>query len=66
MGYHLPPHPTLAEDIEVPVHTCEPSPLSNEIWPNLQAAILGEMTPQEALDKAAAAAREVMEDAGYL
>ena len=40
--------------------------VSNEIWPNLQAAILGEMTPQEALDKAAAAAREVMEDAGYL
>lgn len=40
--------------------------VSNEIWPQLQAAILGEKTPQEALDAAAAAAREIMEDAGYL
>ncbi|WP_299941699.1 sugar ABC transporter substrate-binding protein [uncultured Nitratireductor sp.] len=40
--------------------------VSNEIWPRLQAAILGEMTPQEALDEAAEDARIVMEDAGYL
>lgn len=40
--------------------------VSNEIWPQLQAAILGEKTPQEALDEAADAARLVMEDAGYL
>lgn len=40
--------------------------VSNEIWPQLQAAILGEKTPQEALDEAADAARVVMEDAGYL
>lgn len=40
--------------------------VSNEIWPQLQAAILGEKTPQEALDEAAEAARIVMEDAGYL
>ena len=40
--------------------------VSNQIWPQLQAAILGEKTPQEALDKAADAAREVMEDAGYI
>lgn len=40
--------------------------VSNEIWPELQAAILGEKTPQEALDDAADAARLVMEDAGYL
>lgn len=40
--------------------------VSNEIWPQLQAAILGEKTPQEALDDAADAARLVMEDAGYL
>lgn len=40
--------------------------VSNEIWPRLQAAILGEMTAQEALDEAAEAARLVMEDAGYL
>lgn len=40
--------------------------VSNEIWPQLQAAILGEKTPQEALDDAADAARIIMEDAGYL
>jgi multiple sugar transport system substrate-binding protein len=40
--------------------------VSNEIWPQLQAAILGEKTPQEALDEAADAAREIMEDAGYI
>jgi multiple sugar transport system substrate-binding protein len=40
--------------------------VSNEIWPRLQAAILGEQGIQEALDEAAESAREVMEDAGYL
>ena len=40
--------------------------VSNEIWPQLQAAILGEKSPQEALDEAADAAREIMEDAGYI
>lgn len=40
--------------------------VSNEIWPNLQAAILGEKGIQEALDDAAEAAREIMEEAGYL
>ena len=40
--------------------------VSNEIWPQLQAAILGEKTPQEALDQAADAARLIMEDAGYI
>jgi multiple sugar transport system substrate-binding protein len=40
--------------------------VSNEIWPRLQAAILGEKTPQEALDEAAAEARLIMEDYGYI
>jgi multiple sugar transport system substrate-binding protein len=40
--------------------------VSNELWPQLQAAILGEKTPQEALDEAAKKTREIMEDAGYL
>ena len=40
--------------------------VSNELWPRLQAAILGEISPQEALDEAASATREIMEDAGYL
>lgn len=40
--------------------------VSNEIWPRLQKAILGEMTPQAALDEAAKEARRIMEDAGYI
>ncbi len=40
--------------------------VSNEIWPHLQKAILGEMTPQAALDQAADRAKEIMEDSGYL
>jgi len=40
--------------------------VSNEIWPQLQAAILGEKTIQEALDEAASEAALIMQDAGYL
>ena len=40
--------------------------VSNEIWPRLQKAILGEMTPQAALDQAAEKAKVIMEEAGYL
>lgn len=40
--------------------------VSNALWPRLQAAVLGDMTAQEALDAAAKDVREVMEDAGYL
>nr|WP_244303446.1 extracellular solute-binding protein [Roseibium sediminis] len=40
--------------------------VSNEIWPRLQAAILGEMEIKAALDEAAEATRTIMEDAGYL
>jgi multiple sugar transport system substrate-binding protein len=40
--------------------------VSNVLWPQLQAAIVGEKTPQEALDKAAADARIILEDAGIL
>ena len=40
--------------------------VSNEIWPALQAAILGEKEIQAALDDAADAAREIMQDSGYL
>ncbi len=39
--------------------------VSNEIWPALQAAILGEKSIQDALDDAAEAAGEIMQDAGY-
>lgn len=40
--------------------------ISNALWPRLQAAILGDMTAQDALDEAAEDVLEVMEDAGYL
>lgn len=40
--------------------------VSNEIWPRLQSAILGEMEPQAALDEAAEAARTIMIESGYL
>lgn len=57
---------SMAEDAFTPPLIAPWIEVSNEIWPRLQAAILGEMTPQEALDEAAEDARIVMEDAGYL
>lgn len=57
---------SMAEDAFTPPLIAEWIEVSNEIWPQLQAAILGEKTPQEALDEAAAAARIIMEDAGRL
>lgn len=40
--------------------------ISNALWPRLQAAILGDMTTEDALDDAAEEVTEIMEDAGYL
>ncbi len=40
--------------------------VSNVIWPALQKAIVGEKTPQEALDGAVAEATTIMQDAGLL
>ncbi|HEY8576060.1 MAG TPA: sugar ABC transporter substrate-binding protein [Devosia sp.] len=40
--------------------------VSNVLWPQLQSAIVGEKTPQEALDQAADDARVILEDAGIL
>ena len=57
---------SMAEDAFTPPLISPWIEVSNEIYPRLQAAILGEMTAQEALDEAAEAARLVMEDAGYL
>ena len=57
---------SMAEDAFTPPLIPEWIEVSNEIWPRLQSAILGEQTPQEALDEAAESAREIMEDAGYL
>ncbi len=57
---------SMSEDAFTPPLIAPWIEVSNEIWPRLQAAILGEKSPQEALDEAAAAARIIMEDAGYL
>ncbi|MCX5513210.1 sugar ABC transporter substrate-binding protein [Kaistia algarum] len=40
--------------------------VSNVIWPELQAAIVGQKTPKDALDTAAEKAKQIMEDAGVL
>jgi multiple sugar transport system substrate-binding protein len=40
--------------------------VSNVVWPQLQAAIVGEKTPKEALDQAASEATTILEDAGML
>ncbi|MEP7457211.1 sugar ABC transporter substrate-binding protein [Phyllobacterium sp. SB3] len=50
------PVPPLAEWIEI----------SNSVYPELQAAILGDKTSKEALDAAAAKATGILEDAGKL
>lgn len=57
---------SMAEDAFTPPLIAPWIEVSNEIWPQLQAAILGEKTAQEALDDAAKATVIVMEDAGYL
>lgn len=56
---------SMSEDAFTPPLIPEWIEVSNELWPRLQAAIVGDMTAQEALDTAARAAGEVMEDAGY-
>ena len=40
--------------------------ISNAVYPELQAAILGDKTSQQALDDAAAKATAILEDAGEL
>ena len=57
---------SMAEDAFTPPLIAPWIEVSNVIWPDLQKGILGEMTPQEALDDAAAKAKTIMEDAGYL
>ena len=40
--------------------------ISNAVYPELQAAILGDKTPKAALDAAAEKATKVLQDAGKL
>ena len=56
---------SMAEDAFTPPLIPEWIEVSNELWPRLQAAILGEEGIQEALDEAAEVVNEIMEDAGY-
>jgi multiple sugar transport system substrate-binding protein len=56
---------SMSEDAFTPPLIPEWIEVSNVLWPRLQAAIVGDMTAQEALDEAAAEALIIMEDAGY-
>lgn len=56
---------SMAEDAFTPPLIPEWIEVSNVLWPELQAAMVGDKTAQEALDAAAEAAAEIMADAGY-
>jgi multiple sugar transport system substrate-binding protein len=56
---------SMAEDAFTPPLIAEWIEVSNVMWPKLQAAIVGDMTAQEALDAAQADAAVIMKDAGY-
>ncbi|OIP82211.1 MAG: sugar ABC transporter substrate-binding protein [Rhodobacterales bacterium CG2_30_65_12] len=56
---------SMSEDAFTPPLIPEWIEVSNVLWPRLQAALVGDMTAQEALDKAAEEALLIMEDAGY-
>jgi multiple sugar transport system substrate-binding protein len=55
----------MTEDAFTPPLIPEWIEVSNALWPKLQAAMVGDLTPQKALDEAAEEALLVMEDAGY-
>jgi multiple sugar transport system substrate-binding protein len=56
---------SMTEDAFTPPLVPEWIEISNVLWPELQAAIVGDKTAQEALDDAAAEADVIMQDAGY-
>ena len=56
---------SMAEDAFTPPLIPEWIEVSNVMWPKIQAAIVGDLTAQEALDQAAAEAATIMQDAGY-
>lgn len=57
---------SMANNAFTPPLIAEWGEISNALWPRLQAAVLGDMTAEEALNEAAEEVTEVMEDAGYL
>ena len=56
---------SMAEDTFTPPLIPEWVPFTNILFPELQAAIAGDKTSQEALDDAAKATKELMREAGY-
>ena len=56
---------SMAEDAFTPPLIPEWIEVSNVLWPKLQAAIVGDMTAQDALDAAQVEAAAIMHDAGY-
>lgn len=56
---------SMSEDAFTPPLIPEWIEVSNVLWPKLQAAIVGDMTAQEALDAAQVEAAAIMQDAGY-
>lgn len=55
----------ISEDFKTPPLIAEWIPFSNLFYPTLQAIILGDLEPQEGLDKAADETQQLMADAGY-
>ncbi len=56
---------SMAEDAFTPPLIAEWIEVSNVLWPKLQAAMIGDMTAQDALNAAQADAAVIMSDAGY-
>ena len=56
---------SMAEDAFTPPLIPEWIEVSNVLWPKLQAAMVGDMTAEEALNAAQADAAVIMKDAGY-
>ena len=56
---------SMAEDAFTPPLIAEWIEVSNVLWPKLQAAMIGDMTAQDALNAAQADAAVIMKDAGY-
>lgn len=56
---------SMAEDAFTPPLIPEWIEVSNVLWPKLQAAMVGDMSAEDALNEAAEEALLVMEDAGY-
>jgi multiple sugar transport system substrate-binding protein len=55
----------VSEDFKTPPLIAEWIPFSDMFYPKLQAIILGDVSPKEGLDQAAADAEKLMADAGY-